>query len=119
MPTKVASCIESTSLMSSTKLNRNHDLDETDRIGLLNTLNPNADFSAAFHNRQDLVTMQHNDPSLDNLFSSVKPKSDDANGHYSFFLENDVLIRAWKDRHSSNFDDSEVTQIVAPKPIRS
>ena len=30
MPTKVASSIESTSLMSSRKLNRNHDLDETD-----------------------------------------------------------------------------------------
>ena len=28
-------------------------------------------------------------------------------------------MRVWKDRHSSNFDDSEVTQIVAPKPIRS
>ena len=31
-PTKVASSIESTSLMSSTKLNRNHDLDETDLV---------------------------------------------------------------------------------------
>ena len=30
MPTKTASSIESTSLMASTKLNRNQDLDETD-----------------------------------------------------------------------------------------
>ena len=36
-----------------------------------------------------------------------------------FFLENDVLMMVWRDKNSSNFDDSEVTQIVAPKPIRS
>ena len=89
MPTNVASSIESTSLMPSTKLNRNHDLDETDLdISNLFVEYPelgNTDFSSAFHNRQDLVTMQRNDPSLDNLFSLVKSKSDDANGHSSFF----------------------------------
>ena len=47
----------------------------------------NTAFSSAIHNRQDLVTMQQNDPSLDNLFSLVKSKSDDANGHSSFFLK--------------------------------
>ena len=28
-------------------------------------------------------------------------------------------MRVWRDKHCSNFDDSEVTQIIAPKPIRS
>ena len=84
MPTKAASSIESTSLMTSTNLNRNRDLDETDLdISNLFVEYPelgNTDFSSAFHNKQDLVIMQHNDPSLDNLFSLVKSKSDDANG---------------------------------------
>ena len=35
------------------------------------------------------------------------------------FFEYDVLMRVWRDKNSSNFDDAEVIKIVAPKPIRS
>ena len=85
----VASSIESTSHMPSTKRNRNHDLDETDfDISNLFVEYPelgNTDFSSAFHNRHELVTMQHNDQILNNLFSLVKSKSVNANGNSSFF----------------------------------
>ena len=37
--------------------------------------------------------------------------------HSSYFLENDVLMKVWRDKGFSNFVKSEVSQIAAPKPI--
>ena len=117
MPNKVVSSKESLCFTPFTESDQNHDVDKTDlnilSLFIENPVPINSDFSSILHTKQDLLTMQLNDPNLEKSFSMVRSQSEDANGHSSFFHENYVLIRVWRDKCSSNFDESEATQTVA------
>ena len=84
--TKVVTFKESPFLTPFTESDKKHEVDETDlnilSLFLENPVPINSDFSYLLHNKQDLLTMQRNDPSLEKLFSLVRSKSEDA----SFFI---------------------------------
>jgi len=67
----------------------------------------------------ELIKLQHNDPSLSHLFALVQPRTSDLDGKTLFFLENGVLMRAWRDKEMLNIPGTECTQIVLPYCLRA
>lgn len=68
---------------------------------------------------EDLVKLQHNDNTLTSLFQLVQPRTTDLNGQPQFYLDQQVLMRAWRAPDAPNIAGTELTQVVVPVALRT
>ena len=69
--------------------------------------------------KQDLVNLQKSDPNIAHLYNLVQPQTTNLNGEAAFFLDCDVLMRAWRSKTMPNIAGTECRQIVVPTGLRT
>jgi len=69
--------------------------------------------------QKELIRLQHDDPSLIHLFQLVQPRTSDLDGQPLFYLDQQVLMRAWRDKEAMSIPGTEITQIVVPASLRT
>jgi hypothetical protein len=68
---------------------------------------------------EELIKRQHEDPKLASLFHLVQSKTTDLDRESLFYLDQGILMRAWRDVESPNVAGTELSQIVVPSSLKT
>ena len=76
-------------------------------------------FSKLLSSRVELIQLQQADPRLKPLFDLALNQSESTDGRSTFFCQDGVLLRRWRDKTLPNLPDMSITQVVAPSILRN
>ena len=97
---------------------QNNEAVDDSHFGLTTLFSESVELSSV-SGKDDFIKLQHDDPDLDQLFLVAQDAKHLDNTKSYYFINDGILMRSWRHPHLPNVLNSNLTQIVVPKILRS